>query len=217
MKTKELIKLLQEADPSGEAHVRMIGGTPVSVEIKEGYWDGSYTYFDDDGNLVESTDGSKVDIRVIDSSDFLERHYDEYKSYDENWNNVISKHIFKFSNMGRGDERKKEHTASIKKQFDEWHEYMMEHKQIAIDRAIENSIKGWKWYQNKLVDDTKDGINEHMYYTWKIYDENGKLEGSNLWNTEAVLRSGLFERLDNNEFPGYYQWGIKKDISLIYK
>jgi len=34
MKTKELIKILQKADPSGEAHVRMDGGVPTYANTK---------------------------------------------------------------------------------------------------------------------------------------------------------------------------------------
>ena len=50
MKTSEFIKMLQEADPSGEAHVRMYGGVPKFAELKPGYWDGPYSYIDEEGN-----------------------------------------------------------------------------------------------------------------------------------------------------------------------
>ena len=36
-----------------------------------------------------------------------------------------------------------------------------------------------------------------------------KEQSSNVHNVEAVLKSGLFERVDNNKMPGYYEW-IKK-------
>lgn len=50
MTTSEFIKMLQDADPSGEAHIRMSGGVPKYAELKEGYWDGPYSYIDSDGN-----------------------------------------------------------------------------------------------------------------------------------------------------------------------
>jgi len=71
MKTKELIKLLQEEDPSGEAHVRMPGGVPVHVELKEGYYDGPYSYIDEDGNFVETDNGEKVDVYCTDLEEFV--------------------------------------------------------------------------------------------------------------------------------------------------
>ena len=66
MKTKDFIKMLQEADPSGEAYIRMQGGVPHCAELKEGYWDGPFQYIDDDGNFVTSIKEFKVDIHCID-------------------------------------------------------------------------------------------------------------------------------------------------------
>jgi len=72
MKTKELIKLLKEADPSGELHVRGSGGGAiVGCENKEGYWDGPYQYFDENKNLVISTSGRKIDLDEIDFGDVI--------------------------------------------------------------------------------------------------------------------------------------------------
>lgn len=44
MKTKELIKLLQEEDPTGEGYVRFSSGAIIGAVVKEGYWDGPYSY-----------------------------------------------------------------------------------------------------------------------------------------------------------------------------
>ena len=73
---------------------------------------------------------------------------------------------------------------------------------------IENSNKGWTWFQNKMVDSER-GM--HVYYTWEIFDENGKSQGSNLHMTESVQLSGLWEKLDNNVKPGFYQWILKNN------
>jgi len=70
MKTKDLIKLLQEEDPSGEGYVRIEGGAIVGAEAKEGYWDGSYSYFEN-GVYVTSTRDYKVDIRTMDVDDVI--------------------------------------------------------------------------------------------------------------------------------------------------
>jgi hypothetical protein len=56
----------------------------------------------------------------------------------------------------------------------------------------------------------------HYYYTWKVYEKSSflglikKEESSNPYNIEAVMLSGLFERLDNNKMSGYYEWVLKK-------
>ncbi len=62
---------------------------------------------------------------------------------------------------------------------------------------------------SQLVDDESLRPNMHHYYTWKVYDESGKDQGSNLYNVQSVYKSGLFERHDNGVKEGYYQW-IKK-------
>lgn len=72
MTTKEFIKLLQEADPSGTAHIRMDDGFPVSVVLKEGYYDGPYEYIDEEGNYVYSARGTKVDIYCMSIWNFVE-------------------------------------------------------------------------------------------------------------------------------------------------
>ena len=53
MTTSQFIKMLQEADPSGEAHIRMEGGIPLFAELKPGYWDGPYEYIDEDDNYLK--------------------------------------------------------------------------------------------------------------------------------------------------------------------
>jgi len=79
-----------------------------------------------------------------------------------------------------------------------------------IKQCLENEEKGWTWFQNKKVDKVKEGdINMHIYYTWKIHNEKGESQSSTPWNTEGVLNSGKFERLDNQAIKGYYQWKLK--------
>ena len=75
MKTKDFIKMLQEADPEGEGYLRLPwGGAPWFAEAKEGYWDGPYQYLENknpddskyhDKVLVTSTEGYKVDIHTL--------------------------------------------------------------------------------------------------------------------------------------------------------
>jgi len=209
MKTSEFIKMLQKEDPTGEAHIRMSGGVPYAAVLKPGYWDGPYSYIDDDGNWHYSTAGSKVDIYCKDVSDLV---YDMVHTYRiPDWEEVESK--FKFSLGYSIEEQRKERENGILKEAREAYEDAVNmHTNFAIEqeaRAMENAEKGWTWFQNKLVDDLTLKPNMHHYYTWKVYDDEGKSQSSTPYNVESVYKSGLFERHDNGVMEGYYQW-IKK-------
>jgi hypothetical protein len=209
MKTSEFIKMLQDADPTGEAHIRMNGGVPRFAEPKAGYWDGPYSYIDEDGNWNYSTEGTKVDIHCTDIYDFVDDMVDSYRIPE--WEKVASK--FKFSLGYSITEQRKQREDSILRQareaYDDAVERSKRFEEEGKARALENAGKGWTWFQNKLVDDPTIKPNIHHFYTWKVYDEKGKDQGSNLYNVESVYKSGLFERLDNEVMKGYYQW-IKK-------
>ena len=105
MKTKELIKLLKEADPTGEMHVRVGGGPIIGVDLKEGYWDGSYSYVerDEKGPYVwhESNEGYKVDVMTIDLFDFVDFFNGDYEE--------AKKHVvFHFVNAPEHAKKKEE-------------------------------------------------------------------------------------------------------------
>lgn len=210
MKTKEFIKMLQDADPSGEAHIRMSGGVPTYVVEKAGYWDGPYSYIDKDGNWVYTTKGTKVDIYTTDISDFVDEMISTYKI--PTWEEVKSK--FKFELTYSFEEHRKDREDHILKEAKESYDDMVEmHMKFRVEgerRAIENEENGWSWFQDKRVDDKDPKISlMHHYYTWKVYDKDKKEQGSNPHNVEAVYKSGLFERLDNGNKKGYYQWVLK--------
>ena len=82
---------------------------------------------------------------------------------------------------------------------------------IQVNKTYNCSVVGRpsQNYEIKQID--KDlRPNMHHYYTWKIYDEKGKEEGSNVYNVQGVYKSGLFDRFDNNKKPGHYEWVLKK-------
>lgn len=74
MKTKELIRQLQEADPSGELECTVDGVDIFAVWTEPGYYDGPYEilirdpdlapYYDVVGGII-STEGTKVRIRAM--------------------------------------------------------------------------------------------------------------------------------------------------------
>lgn len=211
MKTKDFIKMLQEADPSGEAYIRMPGGIPYAAEQKAGYWDGPYSYIDENGNYVYSIADYKVDIYCTDIEDFVYENYDMHTEGRNKWEDIKSK--FKFELGGycikeHRDERANGILQTAEEAFNNCKEMHQNFFDKALIEMIDNAKKGWTWFQNKAVDDNSLKPNMHKYYTWKICDETGMDKGSNIHNTESVMFSGKFERLDNHKKQGYYEWKL---------
>ena len=118
MTTKEFIKMLQDADPTGDSHVRMSGGVPVGVARIPGYYDGHYSYIDENDNYVSTMKGSKVDIYCRDYIDIISDYYDEDKTKDENWEIIKSKFIF---DLGKGiSDKEKRFMDRVYKEFEEY-------------------------------------------------------------------------------------------------
>jgi hypothetical protein len=204
MTTKELIEILQKEDPSGEGHVRIGDGIIRGAESKEGYWDGPYSYLEKDKNgdmvWVESTHNYKVDIHTMDMFDFVERYNGDWKE--------VKNHIKVEFDYLDGGERKERFLKSVKEQCDECKEMIDSLYQKELIDMTENAKKGWKWFQNKDVD-KGEKPNLHKYYTWKIYDEKGIERMSTIYNTNPILISGNWEKVDNNKKRGYYEWIFK--------
>nr|QBM02768.1 hypothetical protein [uncultured archaeon] len=214
MTTSQFIKMLQDADPSGIAHIRMSGGVPKYAELKPGYWDGPYQYIDDDGNWVYSSMNNKVDIWTEEIEDYIGEMLDTYNTPP--WDEIKKKFKFELTSSPElNKEREDKILKEAKSAYDDLVEIYKRFREEGEARAIKNANDGWTWFQNKLVDDNTIESNQHHYYTWKIYDKPTlmglikKEQSSNSHNVEAVYKSGLFERVDNNKMPGYYEW-IKK-------
>ena len=205
MTTKEFIKILQEADPEGDAHIRMEGGIPKCAVAKEGYWDGPYAYINENDEYVYSTKGYKVDIYCEDVWDYVENTYQRGMKWEE----MEKKFKFElgYASKEQRNEREQRIIDKAKEAFDSIEEIEQKFFEQGKIEMIENVNKGWTWFQDKRVD-TERGM--HIYYTWKIYDENGKSLGSNIHMTDSVQNSGLWERVDNNKKEGYYEWILKK-------
>lgn len=123
MKTKDFIKMLQDADPSGELHVRMQGGIPQFAIRQPGYWDGNYRYIDEEGNWVESEEGDKIDIFCQDIDDYVEREFSKDITLEE------MKKKFKFKLLG-GDERNRDKKERIMKKVEESYNDMVKFQNL---------------------------------------------------------------------------------------
>lgn len=96
MTTGEFIKLLQEEDPLGTAHLRMSGGIPMYVMKKPGYYDGPYSYIDENGNYISTSQGSKVDVYYVDLETFV---YELVDTNDpDNFEKIKAKFKFDYDN-----------------------------------------------------------------------------------------------------------------------
>ena len=211
MKTKELIEQLKKADPSGESHVRINGdGIPIYCVKKEGYWDGPYDYFDEDGNWIRTTEGHKVDLYCRDVNAFVSEQIHAHSLTGVTpWEDVKKK--FKTETTycidDHNDEVYDRLIKEAKEDYDLISDIVLRSYNESRTEMGKNALKGWRWFQNKDVDNVKEGEpNMHVYYTWKVLDENGKDRGSNIHHTECVQKSGFWSKLDNNEMPGYYEW-----------
>lgn len=201
MKTKELIRLLQEADPTGEAHVRMSGGIPTSVQHLPGYYDGSYSYFDEEGRYVISKEGSKVDIYTTDIDDFIWDLVD----FDTTWEEVKAKIVLKIGDPNI-DWIKERHDSIYKnamQQFADAQELDIKYLNESTELAVKRAKEGWQFYQNKKVD--TEGM--YTYYMWKIYSPDGKTESSSVHDTQGIIKSGLFRKVDC-DLADYYKWEL---------
>lgn len=90
MKTKELIELLNELDPEGDAEVVIEGSAILSVCAKPGWYDGGgYTQIirDDGGKIIGariSKEGNKIDIvpiHIEDAFNTFARTDEEIRSF----------------------------------------------------------------------------------------------------------------------------------------
>ncbi len=179
MRTKDFIKMLQEADPSGEAFVRIDGGAIVFCEKKAGYWDGPYEYIENDKFII-STRHDKVDIRTTDYEDWIYNHDGDYSSIELDFTYISEVNKEKENRY----QKKFEEASKEYKRFEENSLWQFTFK------VLEKVQQGWEIIQPK---DTKIGhYNVHSY-------KKG-LEKKKLCQGEcgAVIKSGFFKPVEIN-------------------
>src|SRR5205814_1785784 len=125
---------------------------------------------------------------------------------DQTWEEIEGKFKFELGGYAIESQRNERIRGYLERARASWEEMkgiQKTHYERALAEMSANAEKGWSWFQNKLVD-TEGG--RHHYYSWKVYNENGKEEGSNIWNTESIQKSGKWKKLDDEIMPGYYHW-----------
>lgn len=201
MKTKDFIKMLQDADPTGEAHIRFSDGNPLFAELKEGYWDGAYHYKDDENNYVLSTLNDKIDIYFEDTYDFIESIIEEnWKGtvpYETLWEIVKSKFRFELTYVHKQDKI----DEFLKKRREEFDECINIHTQINknnLNRVIELFNNGCKVFRKREIKNLFDSSN------WKF---SNNIIDANTGTIDAIVNSGRFKEFDYDD--EYIEYKLK--------
>lgn len=137
MTTNEFIKMLQKADPSGNTHIRIDGRSiPVYAEYKDGYWDGPYSYKDENGNWVYSTKGSKIDIYCEDIDDFVYGMFGKNKipKFEE----VSSKFKFELDNYCIESQRKEKENIILKEAKESYDDCIKLYEEVITKKKLNN-------------------------------------------------------------------------------
>lgn len=131
MTTNEFIKMLQKADPEGTHHVRLRGdGVPYHADLVEGYWDGGYEYFDENGNLIRTYCDAKVDIWTKSFEDIVER----YNGNMDEINKRISVDVSDFSAESQGRATVNRYMVKVKKYAKKIRKILREIEQERINK-----------------------------------------------------------------------------------
>ncbi len=169
MKSKDFIAMIQKEDPSGEYHIRVGGETPTYAECKPGYWDGPYSYIED-GKLIISTKGNKIDIGTTDFEDWIWDHNGDYSDIKLDLTYLKDK--------------TEEYTKKFEKISQEYKRCNDQLMKGSIIDVIDKVKDGWRIYQNK---GRTIGHYNSMHYR-KGFERDTMTQGA----THAVIDSGYF-------------------------
>ena len=114
MKTKELIKMLQKEDPTGEAEV-VVGNQPIThIEFAPGFYDGAFWTAEENNYNIQSitlnSNSNKIQLRFKDCIDLL------FKLIEDN-EFQTKKEVYGHINFD-SEHSKKQFDLFYKKEFD---------------------------------------------------------------------------------------------------
>jgi len=211
MKTKELIRQLQEMDPEGELHVTGDSGAILDVQRMPGYYDGPGHYMEDSdcfpSNYAIDYKNDKVVITCISVDEFIWNHEGDYSKIDLIMNNS----------------EKKDYIESFKKEADRYHAFHESNQKRAIVSIMERTTAGnTSIYQHKEankyvmsfinLNKFKDTEKAAQIMCRKGYEGHVKLGISHLnqGQASALIESSIFERVDHGVLSDYYIWRVKQ-------
>lgn len=188
MKVKDFIKMLQDADPSGESYINMSGGVPIFADNMPGYYDGHYSYIDSENNWIVTTENSKVTLYSRDKYDQVEYLFDRGLSLEQ----VIEKFIFK----GVRNEIKEYYIKEITNTYNMFCDVESYLKDNMMNSLIEQYSKGLRIYRtiNKIGE-------KHDYYSYDFKQ------------LTKNIKEG-YKEIFNGEYAKYFNFVY--DISMGY-
>lgn len=169
MKTKDLIELLQQADPGGNLHVYLHG--PGSIPISVIKTSDSYEYQDGE-RIIFSQQGEKVDIYTLNLESWMADHY-------HNWEQLIE---FKYDK----EERIKEIKNKLQKMADEAAEFEKQSVQDLTRQIILRMQQGYKVIQENTN-------SKNMYFV----KPGSKIQLSD-FDCRAIIRGSFKPVIKNN-------------------
>lgn len=214
MTTKEFIELLQKEDPEGTSHIRMSGGIPTFAEMKAGYWDGPYSYINEDGKWVYTISSSKVDIHCIEPTDMVDDAlhgvlWYEPQDKEELWKKVRDMFVFELGGYAVPEQRKEREDSFLKpvrEHFDWYFDYEVDTWKKHLEDVVKLYKDGCRFYRKK-------DVGKMIYHDgWKfINKQDSKRVGSaNLAHTYPILNSGKFEQVQCDKWlmGDYYEYKL---------
>lgn len=201
--------MLQDADPSGEAYVRLpCGGAPHFAWKKEGYWDGAYSYYDQETKTMHTTTkGNKVDIYTINYDSII---WDEDGDMDKIRKRVQLDHgNFSFK------KQQNDKDGRIWNYIEKEAEFVRKYDQQFLKEWYENVI--YKYYDEEGFIEIRQPIDSKIgqYHHMTAYFIDAPPKKLNQGECGILIRSGHFYPKKMDE---YYVWmhdhGNGKDYSL---
>lgn len=183
MKSKELIKQLQEADPTGEVEVYGCAGAIHFIELMPGYWDGTCEYFEQSKFFPEKmfvTDklDQKILIREINLEEFIFTVGGD-----------LSRVILNVRDPERWEKKCEEYTKEVKKIIKELNDAQF--KDFMQKFIIEK-------FEIICPDKTKADKFHEQY--WR---KDGKLDKLCQGDCVIVLKSGFFKQIEDSNYIKY--------------
>jgi len=190
MKTKDFIKMLQEEDPSGEGYLRVQGGAIYCVESKPGYWDGNYSYYDRDTNILHITsEGYKIDVHTISPEDIV---WDENGNMDE-IRKRLDPNYESYSNPEQRKEMYENFWKKMEKEAVDARECYEKLHQESLNRVMDRYKNGWK---ARIIKDHKN----IWEIRWIKFLKNDRL---NQGEIEIILDTNIFDKIEKGKYIYY--------------
>lgn len=192
MKTKDIIKGLKEVDPSGETHARFEGGELIGFERKEGYYDGAYIYKNEDDKLVITDKDEKIDAHFEDITDRIWECEGDLEK-------IKGEIIIDLSKKKDNKNYLKRVVESEAERAREWHKRSLAEFTFYVLKKVK---EGWIITQSC---ETKIG-----HYNFMYFEKGDKKEKMRQGDCGAVLKSGFFKFIDENN---RYVWTLNFEKS----